>query len=144
MRPRIPLRLLAGAVGIGTAMEPCTATLGTAPVVETYCGLTATVTVRPGQPEVREIDGDDVIVAEDVSRVHALGGDDAICVTGPARIAAGAGNDRVPCQSKAGTKNVVILGSGSDLFEGRLRGLRRADLHRQRRRRRRPSRRRRA
>ncbi len=94
------------------------ATIGSAQATETCFGLAATITAPPGQREVRGTEGDDVIVAKDVSRVLALGGDDAICVTGPARIEAGDGNDRVQSHSGRGTTNVVILGSGSDLFEG--------------------------
>ncbi|WP_341924093.1 hypothetical protein [Nocardioides psychrotolerans] len=59
-------------------------------------------------------------MAEKVSRVYALGGDDAVCVTGRSRIEAGDGNDRVQSQSPVRTKTVVVLGSGSDLFEGSL------------------------
>lgn len=120
MHSRTRRRLVGGVVGFATviAIAPVGWTTGEAQAAETCFGLPATITAGAGQTEVRGTEGDDVIVTDHVSRVLALGGDDAVCVTGPARIEAGDGNDRVRSRSGAGTKNIVILGSGSDLFEG--------------------------
>ena len=62
-------------------------------------------------------EGDDVIVTEGVEYVTGLGGDDAICVTGGKTVTAGDGNDRVSMQDPA-RGPLVILGNGSDVYEG--------------------------
>ncbi|MDN4162992.1 hypothetical protein [Nocardioides abyssi] len=79
-------------------------------------GLAPTVVAEPGTTEVVGTEGDDVVVVSDVSRVITLGGDDTVCATGARWIDAGDGDDRVRHRSTAGSW--VVLGSGSDLFEG--------------------------
>lgn len=79
-------------------------------------GLEPTVIGAPGADEVVGTEGDDVIVATDVRSVRALGGDDTLCVTGARWLDAGDGDDRV--RHRAPKQSWVVLGSGSDLFEG--------------------------
>ena len=117
MRSRIGLRVLAAAAVIAAVAGPGMATMGGAQGAETCFGLTATIVAMPGADRVEGTEGGDVIVAENVSTVWALGGDDAVCVEGVASIDAGDGNDRVRSASDTG-RNLVVLGSGSDLFEG--------------------------
>lgn len=62
-------------------------------------------------------EGNDVIVTEGVESVDGLGGNDAICVTGAKMVIAGDGNDHVSMQDPA-RGPLVILGNGSDVYEG--------------------------
>lgn len=90
------------------------ATASAAQAVETCFGLTPTIVSE--RETVTGTQGDDVIVAKDAYRVNALGGDDTICATDTYAVWAGEGNDRV----RAGARDriLVVLGPGSDLFEG--------------------------
>ena len=92
------------------------ATAGAAQPAETCFGLAPTI-VATDQDRVVGTEGPDVVVATDVGMITTLGGDDTICVTGGRWIDAGDGNDRVSSRV-AQRGNMVILGSGSDLFEG--------------------------
>jgi Ca2+-binding RTX toxin-like protein len=90
-------------------------TAGTAYAAETCFGLTPTI-VASDRAAVTGTEGDDVIVTTGITSVDALGGDDTLCVTDSRWISAGDGNDRV--RSTGTGKRVVLLGSGSDHFEG--------------------------
>lgn len=92
-------------------------TTGHTAAVDTCFGLAPTVIAAPGAGVVLGTEGDDVVLAADVEQVETFGGNDAICVSGTSRIDAGDGDDRVLSTAVVGA-NLVMLGSGSDLFEG--------------------------
>ena len=111
------------AMGLAGALAPAQATtpahLGAAAqAAETCFGQPATITNADldADGRITGTEGDDVILAEDVTNVTALGGGDTLCVSGVGWVDAGGGNDRVD----AGTpgRGWVVLGSGSDVFEG--------------------------
>ena len=99
-----------------TAAGPTTAGVAAA---GTCFGLAATVRAVPGASEVIGTAGDDVIVAVDVVVVRALGGHDTLCLEGATWVEAGDGNDQVRSITDA-DRHVVVLGSGSDYFEGSI------------------------
>ena len=104
----------AGVVVLAAAVLTPSAGAGAEP---TCFGLAPTIVAPPGTSEVHGTEGDDVIVAEDVDRVEALGGADAVCVAGARWVDAGDGNDRVHSLPTT-ARHWIVLGSGSDLFEG--------------------------
>ena len=115
MRSRTGLTALAtaaSAVVLTTAGATAPAT-----AAETCFGLAPTIVGATGAEMLRGTEGDDVILARGVAAVAALGGDDALCLEGAAYVYAGDGNDRVRSVTDA-QKHQVVLGSGSDLFEG--------------------------
>lgn len=111
MRTTVILSVVCVAVGSAGPVP------GHARVADTCFGLPATIVAAPGADLVLGTDGDDVVVATDVAQVSTLGGKDAICVSGPSHIDAGSGDDRVLSTAASGA-STVVLGSGSDLFEG--------------------------
>lgn len=121
MRPALGVLGVLGALGVlassGALVSAAVVAVPAADAAPGDCfGLAPTVVAAPGAPVVTGTEGDDVIVTSGVERVEALGGDDAICATGARWIDAGDGDDRV--RHHASRTSWVVLGSGSDLFEG--------------------------
>lgn len=108
---------LAGAVGTLALGALTVAPGGPAAAAGTCSGLPVTIVAPPGADVVNGTAGGDVIVADGARRVDAGAGDDTICATGVRWIAAGDGDDRVWHQ-EAPQGHVVVLGAGSDHFEG--------------------------
>ncbi len=104
--------IVAGVVAGGLTAS----TAGASAVGQTCLGLDATI-VASDRYQVVGTEGDDVIVTKNVDSVRALGGDDTVCVSGAYFVDAGDGNDRVRSE-RPDRKHRVVLGSGSDLFEG--------------------------
>ncbi|SEC20040.1 hypothetical protein SAMN04489844_1864 [Nocardioides exalbidus] len=113
MRPTIPL-LITAALVVGTAVSMAPASAAAA----TCRGVPATIEAS-GVLRVDGTEGDDVIVAHDVSGVRALGGDDLVCVIGSVVgvVDAGTGNDVVDATGRTG-RTTTFLGEGDDTFLG--------------------------
>jgi RTX calcium-binding nonapeptide repeat (4 copies) len=108
---RLVLASATAALALGSLVVPTSAV-----AADTCFGLAPTI-VGSGDAIVGT-EGNDVILAEGVEFVRGLGGNDAICVKGGKSIDAGAGNDRVSLKDVRAPRTLVILGNGSDLYEG--------------------------
>lgn len=108
----LTLAIAAGTLAVGalTASTPAQA-------VDLCFGLTPTIVASTGE-SIRGTEGDDVILADGVEFIVSLGGDDAICATRGKSVNAGDGNDRVSLKQVAVPRTLVILGNGSDYFDG--------------------------
>ncbi|MDN4175558.1 hypothetical protein QWY28_21520 [Nocardioides sp. SOB77] len=107
----------AAALVVGAGLLPVVPSGAAATADAESCfGLAPTIVAGPGDASVLGTEGDDVILAQDVTNVTALGGDDALCLSGVGWADAGEGDDRVDVSTPG--RGWVVLGSGSDLFEG--------------------------
>ena len=114
---RLRTGLTALAIAASAAVIVTTGSAAPAGAAETCFGLAPTITAPSGTETVRGTAGNDVIVTRGVRVVSALGGDDTLCLEGAQWVDAGEGDDRVQSRTREG-RHHVVLGAGSDLFEG--------------------------